>query len=116
VRTPLEPWIRVEVVRGEPEAADDWIVEHAGPDDLVVTADIPLAGRCVEKGIKALSPRGRLFDVSTVGEALAMRHLRTHLRELGEETGGPPAFTKRDRSMFLQKLDQLLGALKRAGG
>ena len=115
VRAPLEPWIRVEVVRGEPEAADDWIVEHAGPADVVVTADIPLAGRCVEKGVKALSPRGRVFDESTVGEALAMRHLSTHLRELGEVTGGPPPFSKRDRSMFLQKLDELLGALRRRG-
>lgn len=115
VRAPAKPWIRVEVVRGEPDAADDWIVENAGPDDLVVTADIPLAARCVEKGFRALSPRGRLFDEDAVGQALAMRNLMTHLRELGEATGGPPPFEKRDRSLFLQRLDELLSALKRRG-
>ena len=111
VRTPLEPWIRVEVVKGEPEAADDWIAEHAEPADVVITADIPLAGRCVQKGVRALSPRGRVFDEATVGEALAMRHLATHLREMGEITGGPAPFSKRDRSAFLQKLDQLLSRI-----
>jgi uncharacterized protein YaiI (UPF0178 family) len=113
VRVPLEPWIRVQVVRGEPEAADDWIVEHSGPDDLVITADVPLAGRCVERGLRALSPRGRLFDRASVGEALAMRNLAAHLRELGEVTGGPAPFSKRDRSAFLQELDRLLSRLPR---
>jgi uncharacterized protein len=113
VRVPLEPWIRVEVVRGEPEAADDWIAEQAGPDDLVITADVPLAGRCVAGGLRALSPRGKVFDEATVGEALALRNLATHLRELGEVTGGPAPFSKRDRAAFLQKLDQLLSRLPR---
>jgi uncharacterized protein len=113
VRAPAERWIRMEVVRGEPEAADEWIVEHAGPADVVITQDIPLAGACVQKGLRALSPRGRLFDESTVGEALAMRHLRTHLREVGEQTGGPPPFSKRDRSTFLQRLDQILTGIPR---
>jgi uncharacterized protein YaiI (UPF0178 family) len=112
-RVPLEPWIRVEVVRGEPEAADDWIAEHAGPEDLVITADVPLAGRCVARGLRALSPRGRVFDEASVGEALALRNLATHLRELGEVTGGPAPFSKRDRATFLQKLDQLLSRLPR---
>jgi uncharacterized protein len=116
LRAPLEPWIRIEIVKGEPEAADDWIAEQAGPADVVITQDIPLAGRCVEKGLIALSPRGRVFDEGTVGEALAMRHLMTHLRETGETTGGPPPFAKKDRSAFLQKLDQILGKLVKTRG
>ena len=108
VRTPLEDWIRVEVVKGEPEAADDWIAERVEPADVVVTADIPLAARCVEKGVHVLSPRGRVFDESAIGEALSLRNLMTHLRELGEVTGGPPPFEKRDRSTFLQRLDEAL--------
>jgi len=113
LRAPLEPWIQLEIVKGEPDAADDWIVEHAGPEDLVITTDIPLAARCVELGLSALSPRGRIYDESAIGEALAMRNLMTHLRDIGETTGGPPPFAKRDRSLFLQRLDQILGALVR---
>ena len=113
MRPPPGGRVRVEVVRGEPEAADDWIAEHAEPGDVVVTQDIPLAARCVAKGVRALSPRGRVFDESAIGEALALRNLMTHLRELGETTGGPAPFKKRDRSTFLQRLDEAIQALRR---
>ena len=113
IRTPSEDWIAVEVVPGEPEAADDWIAENATEDDIVVTSDIPLAARCVEAGARVLTPRGRVFDESAIGEALSLRNLMTHVRELGEVTGGPPPFTKKDRSNFLQRMDEIVQALRR---
>ena len=73
IRTPSEDLIAVEVVPGEPEAADDWIAENATEDDIVVTSDIPLAARCVEAGARVLTPRGRVFDESAIGEALSLR-------------------------------------------
>ncbi len=113
IRTPSEDLIAVEVVPGEPEAADDWIAENATEDDIVVTSDIPLAARCVEAGARVLTPRGRVFDESAIGEALSLRNLMTHVRELGEVTGGPPPFTKKDRSNFLQRMDEIVQALRR---
>ena len=110
---PMEGVERV-VVRSGLDTADDWIAEHVGPRDIVVTADIPLASRCVAAGARALSPRGRVFTPDDVGDALATRDLLTSLREGGVMTGGPPPFTPRDRSKFLQKLDELVHAALRA--
>ena len=102
------------VVRPGFGAADDWIAAEAGPGDVVVTADIPLAARCVAKGARVLSPKGQVLTDATVGEALAARDLMDHLRQSGEVTGGPSPMTPRDRSLFLQKLDELANAALRA--
>ena len=82
-------------------------------DDVVVTADIPLAGRCLQKGARVLDPRGKLFSEDSIGDALASRELMSHLREMGNLTGGPPPFEKRDRSRFLQGLDTVIQAIRR---
>ncbi len=115
MRVPNEPWIELVVVRhdGQLDAADDVIVERSSPADVVVTEDIVLASRCLEKGARVLSPRGRVFDADSIGGALASRELMAELREMGEVTGGPAPFGKRDRSAFLQRLDQTIQALKR---
>ncbi|MEO8083881.1 MAG: YaiI/YqxD family protein [Ardenticatenales bacterium] len=105
---------RVVVGRGL-DVADDWIAERAGPRDIVVTADIPLAARCVPAGARVLSPRGRVFTPDDVGDALATRDLLAGLREGGMVTGGPPPFTAKDRSRFLGRLDDLVQAVLRAG-
>jgi uncharacterized protein YaiI (UPF0178 family) len=112
MRMPREAWIQLMVVPGRFDAADDWIVEHLAPGDVVVSDDIPLASRCLPKGARVLNSRGRVFTEDSIGEALASRELSAHLRELGAITGGPSAVGPRDRSRFLQALDQLL----RAGG
>jgi uncharacterized protein YaiI (UPF0178 family) len=96
---------RILVPRG-PDLADDWIAERAGPMTVVVTADIPLAARCVKADALVLSPSGRVFDESSIGMALAMRNLMEDLRSSGETTGGPKGFSPRDRSAFLSALDR----------
>ena len=107
----------LEVVAQGFDAADDWIVAHAGPCDVVVTADIPLAARCVAAGARVLGTSGREFTADNVGEALATRNLLAELRGAGLEAGGgPPPFDPRDRSRFLQELDRLLHAVRRASG
>lgn len=115
LRVPTETWIHLEVVKetGELDVADDWIVERAGPDDIVVSEDILLAGRCLEKGARALSPRGRVFTPDSIGEAVATRELMADLREVGAITGGPAPFDKSDRSNFLQRLDEIINAIRR---
>jgi uncharacterized protein YaiI (UPF0178 family) len=102
------------VVGGQLDSADDWIAERAGPGDVVVTADIPLAARCVAAGAKVLDPRGRVHTEDSVGDALATRNLMSQLREAGTITGGgPPPLGKRERSLFLQKLDELVQQVRR---
>lgn len=115
LRVPPEPWIDLQVVEdtGGLDAADDWIVERIEANDIVITEDIILASRCLEKGASALSPRGRSFTPGTIGDALATRELMANLREAGAITGGPAAFAKSDRSNFLQELDRIVNALKR---
>lgn len=117
LRIPAEPWIDLEVIEhtGGLDAADDWIVEHSGSDDIVITEDIILASRCLEKGSRAISPRGKAFTPDSIGDALATRELMASLRESGSLTGGPSGFTKSDRSAFLQQLDRVVNALRRRG-
>ena len=103
--TPDDPRVESIVVRAGPDAADDWIVEHATSDDIVVTTDIPLAARCLAKGASVIHPNGRRFTDDDIGSALAMRDLLKQLRDGGEQTGGPAPFRDRDRSEFLQTLD-----------
>ncbi len=105
METPDAPRVAMVVVGQGADAADDWIAERAGADDLVVTGDIPLAARCVAKGAAVLHPTGRRFTENDIGSALALRDLLAHLRESGERTGGPAPFHDRDRSQFLQALD-----------
>jgi uncharacterized protein YaiI (UPF0178 family) len=116
-RAPSEPWIHLEVVKetGDLDAADDWIVDQIEPGDIVVSEDIILASRSLEKGARALNPRGRVFTPESIGEALATRELMADLREAGTITGGPAPFGKTDRSKFLQRLDEIVNAVMRGG-
>ncbi len=113
LRVPNEEWLELVVVGAELDAADAWIVEHVSGDDIVVTADIPLAAMCLEKGAGVLGPRGRPYTEDSIGGALATRELMSQLREMGEVSGGPPPFEKRDRSQFLQALDRMINAVQK---
>ena len=113
MRIPHYDWLVLEVVKDFFDAADDWIVDRAQPHDIVVTTDIPLAARCLEKGARVIGPRGREFDEDSIGDALAKRELLSHLRDIGEIGGGPAPFEKRDRSTFLQHLDRIIQAILR---
>jgi hypothetical protein len=110
---PADPLIAL-VVRPGFGAADDWIAQEAGPGDIVVTADIPLAARCLARGARVLDPKGRPFTDNDIGAALAMRDLREELRQGGAVTGGPSPMTPRDRSRFLSRLDEAANAVRRA--
>jgi uncharacterized protein YaiI (UPF0178 family) len=116
LRPSRNPMIRNVIVSAGFDAADDWIAENAGLNDIVVTADIPLAARTLEKGALALGPTGRVFTVESIGAALGMRELNRHLRETGESRGYNAAFTSRDRSSFLQALDHLVRQALRTPG
>ena len=113
MRVPHEPWIALEVVKGSFEAADDWIVEHVQPHDIVVTADILLASRCLKQEAHAIAPTGKPFREDSIGQAVATRNLLSDLRGAGEITGGPLPLGKRDRSRFLQELDEMIRSVRR---
>ncbi len=106
-------WLRIEVgpnvekivVPEGADVADDWIADNIGQQGIAITADIPLAKRCLDKGAVALGPTGRAFDAHNIGMALAMRELKQHLRETGESKGYNASFSKADRSSFLQALE-----------
>jgi uncharacterized protein len=112
MRIPDEPGIELVVVADGFDAADDWIVEHAGADDIVISADIPLASRCLAKGAHVLGPTGRPFTEDNIGDAVASRELLSGLRASGDITGGPPPFHERDRSRFLQSLDAIVQGIR----
>jgi uncharacterized protein YaiI (UPF0178 family) len=103
---------RVIVSEG-PDVADSWIVERTTGNDIVITADIPLAGRCVKKGSSVLSPTGKPFDDNSMGMALATRDLMTDLRSAGATTRGPPPLSRQDISRFLSALDLAVTRLQR---
>jgi uncharacterized protein YaiI (UPF0178 family) len=103
------------VVGGALDAADDWIVENVRPGDVVVTADIPLAARCLAAGARALGPDGRPFSEDSIGDALAARQLHADLREQGLIGGGPRPLGDKDRARFLTRLDQLVQQAMRSG-
>lgn len=113
LRTPREDWLELVIVDPELDAADAWIIEQVVKDDIVITADIPLASECLKKGARVLGPRGRPFTEDSIGSALATRELLSQLRDMGEMSGGPPPFEKKDRSQFLQALDQMIQAVRR---
>jgi uncharacterized protein len=113
MRVPKESWLALEMVGDKFDAADDWIVEQVKPCDIVVTADILLASRCLEKGARAIGPSGKPFTEDNIGQAVATRNLLAELRGAGEITGGPPPLRKRDRSRFLQQLDNVIQTIRR---
>jgi hypothetical protein len=113
LRYPGSTGVRLVVVEDGPDAADHWIASHAGPDDIVITADIPLAARCLDADARVLGHKGKPFTRENVGDSLATRHLLQQLRDQGIMAGGPPPFAKKDRSLFLQKLDETVQAIRR---
>jgi uncharacterized protein len=114
IRVPEDPLIERVAVGAGPDAADDWIAARAGARDIVITADIPLADRCVKAGATVIGPNGRPFTEQAIGMTLAVRNLMHDLRSAGEVTGGPRPFSPRDRSAFLSALDQAIRRLQRA--
>jgi uncharacterized protein YaiI (UPF0178 family) len=115
INVPREPFIERIVVGSGANAADDWIAERAKRGAIVITADIPLADRCVKAGADVLAPNGKAFTEGSIGMALATRNLMEDLRSAGQITGGPKPFQARDRSQFLGALDGIVTRLKREG-
>jgi len=113
MRIPDEQRIVLKVVADGFDAADDWIVEHVSPHDIVITADIPLASRCLKKGARVMGPTGKPFTENNIGSAVATRDLLSGLRDAGEITGGPPPLKKSDRSRFLEQLDNMIQSIRR---
>lgn len=113
INVPHHPQYLMKVVSGDPDAADNWIAENIKPNDICITADIPLADRCLKVNAYALAPRGDEWTEDNIGDALATRELMKGLREMGEARGGPPPMTQRDRSAFLSAFEQLIQKIKR---
>ena len=113
LRVPQHPLISRQVVDAGFDAADHWIADHAGPDTVVITADILLADRCLKAGATAVAPNGKPFTTSSIGNAVAVRAIMSDLRAGGDRIGGPAPFAKEDRSRFLSALDAALMKLLR---
>jgi uncharacterized protein len=115
IAVPKDEMIERVVVGAGLDEADNWIAARAKERDIVITADVPLASRAVKAGAAVIAPNGKPFTADSIGMTLATRNLMDSLRSAGEITGGPKAFTQRDRSAFLAALDQALVRLTRAG-
>jgi uncharacterized protein YaiI (UPF0178 family) len=113
INVPRDPLIERVAAGSAPDAADDWIVDRATQNDIVITADVPLAARCVKLGATVIAPNGKPFTEAAMGMTLAVRNLMHDLRSAGEVTGGPRPFSPRDRSAFLSALDQAIRRLRR---
>jgi uncharacterized protein YaiI (UPF0178 family) len=113
IRVPQDPLVERVAAGTAPDAADDWIAARAGATDIVITADVPLASRCVKAGAQVIAPTGKPFTEESIGMAVAVRNLMHDLRSAGEVTGGPRPFSPRDRSAFLSALDQAIRRLQR---
>ena len=113
IGVPRDPRIRLVVVGDGFDAADDWIAERAGKTDIVITADIPLADRCLKAGATVIGPTGKPFTMASIGGAMASRALMADLRAMGVATGGPKPLTQRDKSAFLSALDNAVVAIRR---
>jgi uncharacterized protein YaiI (UPF0178 family) len=113
MRIPESSWLTLKVVGDGLDTADDWIIEHVETDDIVITGDVCLAARSLEKGACAVGHKGKPFTDDNIGPALATRDLLSELRMMGEAWGGPPPFAKRDRSRFLQQLDEAINTIRR---
>ena len=116
LRPSPNPLVRQTIVPGGPDAADDWIAAHIGAGDIAVTADIPLASRCLKAGARVLAPHGKPFTEDSIGMALGMRELSRHLREVTGKETGHAGFTNKDRSRFLNALENEIQAIFRATG
>ena len=116
MRLPQSPLIERILVDEGPDVADDWIAEHATSDDIAITADIPLAARCVENNVTTIAPTGKLFTADNIGMTLATRNLMADLRSASNTQTYNAEFSKQDRSNFLQALENAVQALKRRGG
>jgi uncharacterized protein YaiI (UPF0178 family) len=114
IRVPRDPMIERVAAGTGMDAADDWIAERAAAGDIVITADVPLASRCVKAGAEAIAPNGRPFTEQSIGMTVAVRNLMHDLRSAGEATRGPPPFSARDRSAFLSALDEAIRRGRRA--
>ena len=114
MRLPDSHLVQRVVVMDGPDAADDWIVERIGKSDVAITADIPLASRCLNRGAHVIGPTGKPFTDAGIGMALAMRDLSAHLRETGDSKGYNAPFAPRDRSRFLQALEHAVQVAKKA--
>jgi uncharacterized protein len=115
IAVPRDEFVERVVVGSGMDEADNWIAERAHEGDIVVTADVPLASRCVKSDADVLAPDGRPFTKDSIGMTLATRNLMDSLRSAGAVTGGPKPFAPRDRSAFLSALDQAIVRLTRAG-
>lgn len=115
VRIPENALLSAVVVGSGFDSADDWIAARAGPGDIVVTSDIPLAARCIERGVRVVPPDGRELSKANIGEAMAGRELSSYLREAGLRTGGPPPFSAKSRSLFLHRIQEVIQTLRREG-
>ena len=113
MRLPESPLVQRVVVQEGPDAADNWIAERITAHDIAITQDIPLASRCLKAGAKVIGNTGKPFNEASIGMALAMRELSQHLRETGESRGFNAAFTRQDRSRFLEALEHAVQAIKR---
>lgn len=107
------PKVHMILVDAGPDVADDWIAERAGQGDIAITADILLADRCLKNGARAIGPTGKPFTDDNIGSKIAGRSLSAHLREIGEISGGNPSFAPKDRSRFLQSLEEAIQSVKR---
>lgn len=116
IRIPQSPLISRRIVSDAFDAADDWIAENATPASVVITADILLADRCLKAGASVIAPNGKPFTTATIGGAIATRAIMADLRAGGDAIGGPPPFSKQDRSRFLSALDETLSRLRRTHG
>lgn len=114
MNVPRDPRIEQVVVSDSFDAADNWIAERVGPDDIVITADIPLADRSLKAGASVIGNTGVPFTTQSIGMAMANRELLSNLRAMGEITGGPKPMAQRDRSRFLSALDEVIQRLKRS--
>ncbi|MHA1189409.1 MAG: YaiI/YqxD family protein [Alphaproteobacteria bacterium] len=112
IRPYRETFVKTVIVPHGPDIADDWIADHAGPGDVVITADIPLAARCLENKAHVLNHTGKPFEAASIGMRMAMRDLNAHLRETGEISGYNPGFTAKDRSQFLNMLENTVRAAR----
>jgi uncharacterized protein YaiI (UPF0178 family) len=115
IAVPRDEFVERVVVGAGMDEADNWIAERAKRGDIVITADVPLASRCVKGGAEVIAPNGRRFTEDSIGNTLATRNLMDSLRSAGAITGGPKPFAPRDRSSFLSALDQAIVRLTRAG-
>jgi uncharacterized protein YaiI (UPF0178 family) len=116
IRVPIDPRIRLVLVEAGSDAVDDWIAGHIGAGDICVTADLPLAARCLDAQALALGPTGRRFTAANIGSALAGRDLSAHLREIGAGGTGPRPLAQKDRSRFQGMLDTMVQEIRRSAG